>query len=139
MTSLTLPDVNVWLALASPEHIHSQEAKRWWDRETGLIALCRFTQLGLLRRVTTATVMGGKPLSLDEAWPVYDSFLTDERVTFLSEPEGIGDLFRQRAAGKHASPKLLGDAWLLAFADARGGKLLTFDRALAPRHAQCLL
>jgi len=83
--------------------------------------------------------MGGKPLSLDEAWRVYDSFLTDERVTFLSEPEGIGDLFRQRAAGKHASPKLLGDAWLLAFADARGGKLLTFDRALAPRHAQCLL
>ncbi|HEY4087431.1 MAG TPA: hypothetical protein VGM43_15920 [Bryobacteraceae bacterium] len=30
-------------------------------------------------------------------------------------------------------------SWLLAFADACGGKLLTFDRALAPRDAQCLL
>jgi hypothetical protein len=34
---------------------------------------------------------------------------------------------------------LLGDAWLLAFADACGGKLLTFDRALAARGALCLL
>jgi hypothetical protein len=37
---------------------------------------CRFTQLGLPRLVTTAAAMDGKPLTLDQAWVVYDRFST---------------------------------------------------------------
>jgi predicted nucleic acid-binding protein len=36
-------------------------------------------------------------------------------------------------------PKLWADAWLLAFAAAAGGTVVTFDRALAARGAHCLL
>jgi hypothetical protein len=139
MTSLTLPDLNVWLALSSVEHIHRDLAQRWWDSTSDQIAFCRYTQMGLLRLVTTAAAMKGNPLSLDDAWLLYDRFFRDIRVIFAKEPPDAGTSFRQRSGGRHSSPKLLGDAWLLAFAEASGGKLLTFDRALAARGAQCLL
>jgi predicted nucleic acid-binding protein len=34
---------------------------------------------------------------------------------------------------------LWADAWLLAFAAAAGGMVITFDRSLAARGAHCLL
>lgn len=131
--------MNVWLALAAPEHIHSTLARRWWQQENGEIAFSRLTQLGLLRLMTTAAVMDGKPLTMAEAWRVYDRFFTDDRVTFLAEPPEVEKQFRERAAGRSASPKLWADAWLLAVAQAAGGVLVTFDKALARRGARCLL
>jgi len=38
-----------------------------------------------------------------------------------------------------ASPKVWADAWLLAFAETADGVLVTFDKALGPRGALCLL
>ncbi len=57
MSSLSFPDINVWLALATPEHVHATIAKRWWDEEDGTIAFSRFTQMGFLRLLTTDAVM----------------------------------------------------------------------------------
>jgi hypothetical protein len=74
MSLLSFPDVNVWLALGTAEHIHGTVGRRWWERETGVIAFSRFTQLGFLRLVTTAAVMDGKPLTMGEACRVYDRF-----------------------------------------------------------------
>jgi toxin-antitoxin system PIN domain toxin len=139
MSLLSFPDINVWLALAAPEHVHSALARRWWDAEDGTIAFCRLTQLGFLRLVTTAAVMDGKPLTISEAWRVYDRFYDDDRVTFISEPPEVEKRFREKAAGKTASPKVWADAWLLAVAQAAEGALVTFDKALAPRGACCLL
>jgi len=68
--------MNVWLALATPEHIHAAIARQWWGQEEGSIAFCRLTQLGLLRLVTTAAVMDNKPVTLSEAWRVYDRFFS---------------------------------------------------------------
>ena len=67
MISLNFPDINVWLAVAAPEHVHSGIAKSWWEQETGFIAFCRLTQLGFLRLMTTAAVMDGKPLTITVA------------------------------------------------------------------------
>jgi toxin-antitoxin system PIN domain toxin len=139
MKSLSFPDFNVWLALASSEHEHRALAIRWWERENGLIAFSRFTQLGLLRLVTTAAVMDGKPLTMAAAWRVYDRLYEDDRVTFLAEPAGIEKRLREKAATRTASPKIWADAWLLAFAEAAEGVLVTFDQALASRGAHCLL
>lgn len=139
MSSLNFPDMNVWLALATPEHVHAGVARRWWDQENGTIAFLRLTQLGLLRLVTTAAVMDNKPLTMAVAWRVYDRFYDDERVTFVSEPPEVDTRFRERAIGRTASPKVWADAWLLAFAQAAGGILVTFDMALGPRGACCLL
>jgi hypothetical protein len=139
MTSLNFPDVNVWLALATPEHIHHRLANAWWEQEGGRIAFFRFTQMGFLRLMTTAVAMGGKPLTMAAAWEVHDRLFEDERVGFLPEPHGIEMRFREYARGGTASPKLWADAWLLAFAQAAEGTLITFDRALATRGAHCLL
>ncbi|HEY1206652.1 MAG: TA system VapC family ribonuclease toxin [Bryobacteraceae bacterium] len=139
MSSLSFPDVNVWLALAAPEHVHAAAARKWWERETGRIAFSRFTQLGFLRLMTTAAAMAGKPLTMTEAWRVHDRFYEDDRVAFVPEPPGVEPRFRERPSGSGASPKLWADAWLLAFAGAAEGALVTFDRALAARGAHCLL
>jgi uncharacterized protein len=139
MSSLSFPDVNVWLALAATEHIHSTLARRWWGEEDGAIAFSRFTQLGFLRLVTTAAAMDRKPLTMTQAWRVYDRFYDDDRLTFLAEPVDIEKEFRELSGGRMASPKIWADAWLLALAHAAGGRLVTFDKALVARGAYCLL
>ena len=139
MTSLSFPDVNVWLALVSHEHVHSAIARRWWNSSSGQIAFCRLSQLGLLRLLTTAAVMKDKPLSFDEAWRVYDSLFADERVVFSPEHSRADRFFRTNTTGPASAPKVWADAWLLAVAEAAGGVLVTFDKALAARGAHCLL
>lgn len=131
--------MNVWLALATPEHDHASFARKWWDQEVGTIAFCRLTQLGLLRLMTTAAAMDSKPLTIAAAWRVYDRFYDDDRVTFVAEPPEVEERFRQRTTGGLASPKVWADAWLLAFAQTAGGVLVTFDKALGSRGALCLL
>jgi toxin-antitoxin system PIN domain toxin len=139
MTSLSFPDVNVWLALVSHEHVYSAIARRWWNSSSGQIAFCRLSQLGLLRLLTTAAVMKDKPLSFDAAWHVYDELLADDRVVFSPENSRVDTLFRTIATGPASAPKVWADAWLLAVAEAAGGELVTFDKALAARGAHCLL
>ena len=136
---VSFPDINVWLALAAPEHVHAPLARRWWQQEAGAIGFSRLTQLGFLRLTTTAAVMDGKPLTMAQAWRVYDRFYDDDRVLFVSEPPEIDQRFREKAIGRQASPKIWADAWLLAMAQAAGGVLVTFDKALAARGAHCLL
>jgi toxin-antitoxin system PIN domain toxin len=139
MSWLIFPDVNVWLALATAEHVHAAAARAWWEQETGDIAFSRFTQLGFLRLMTTAAVMDGKPLTMKEAWRVFDRFFEDDRVVFTAEPADVETRFRKYTAGRRISPKVWADAWLLAFAQTALGTLVTFDRALAARGARCLL
>jgi len=133
------PDINVWLALATLEHVHSPIARRWWEKESRAIAFSRLTQLGFLRLVTTAVAMDGKPLNIGQAWRVYDRFYDDDRVVFVAEPPDVDQRFRENAVGRLASPKIWADAWLLSLAQAANGVLITFDKALGARGAHCLL
>src|SRR5271166_7204884 len=96
---LGIPDINVWLALAAPEHPHNSLADQWWRRHEGQIAFVRLSQLGFLRMTTTAASMDGKPLTIDEAWRVYDRFYDDDRVTFVPEPSDVEIRFREKALG----------------------------------------
>ena len=136
---LSIPDINVWLALAAPDHPHNPLAVRWWEQHEGQIAFVRSSQLGLLRLTTTSAAMDGKPLTIDEAWRLYDRFYDDDRVAFVPEPLEVEKKFREKAAGRAASPKIWADAWMLAIASATGGVLVTLDKALGPRGAHCLL
>ncbi len=83
--------------------------------------------------------MGNKPLSVDRSWRIYDELLADDRVVFVYERPEMDAVFRAKATGLAASPKLWADAWMLAMASAAGGILITFDKALGPRGAHCLL
>jgi len=137
--SLSFPDINVWLALASPEHVHHAAAARWWEKETGQIGFSRLTQLGFLRLMTTSAAMDGKPLTLRNAWRVHDRLFDDERVVFVPEPAGVESDFRQGSSGQIVAPKLWSDVWLIAFAKCAGGVMITFDAALAARAEDAVL
>jgi toxin-antitoxin system PIN domain toxin len=134
--SLVFPDVNVWLVLIIEDQ---KAALNWWQRESGAIAFCRFTQIGLLRLLTTSAVMDGKPLSMKQAWNAYDILAGDERVEFISEPAAVERAFRGLSSSTHATPKLWADAYVTAFAGECGGSIVTFDRTLARRSTNSLL
>ena len=85
MAKLSFPDVNGWFALAVADHPHHRAAVAWWKEEAPLAGFSRLTQLGLLRLLTTASAMGGLPLTNAEAWNVYDAFMADSRVRVLPE------------------------------------------------------
>lgn len=138
-TSLSFPDVNVWMALVLEHHVHRRVARAWWEASPGPIAFTRFTQISLLRLLTTSAAMDGQPLGMDEAWRVHDQLYADDRVVLLPEPVDVEAAFRQYTSGGTAAPKRWADAWLLAVASSGMGTLITFDRALAARGAHCLL
>ncbi|MCC6263042.1 MAG: PIN domain-containing protein [Bryobacterales bacterium] len=137
---MSFPDVNVWLALLMADHIHRPAAIRWWETtNASTIAFCRSTQVSVLRVLTTATAMNGKPLTMAEAWAAYDRLFEDDRICFMSEPAVIEDEFRALARLTTALPKLWADAYLAAFARVAGATLVTFDRALSSRADDSLL
>lgn len=140
MNTLNFPDVNVWMALLWGQHVHSERARDWFQgATTEQFFFCRFTQLGVLRLLTTQSVMSKDTKSMSEAWAILDRFETDHRVSFLSEPEGIDSQFRSRSRLSSASPKVWADAYLLAFAAASGLRFVTFDRALKGNGAEVLV
>ena len=128
-----MADVNVWLALSADGHIHWDSAWKWFQPlENDRVLLCRFTQLGLLRLLTTDAVMGSNCLTVQEAWQVYDKWLREPLVEFCHEPAEVDTLFRLTTApaSRHSSPKLLGDCYLLAVSHAADATLVTFDAGL---------
>jgi hypothetical protein len=139
MTLLSFPDVNVWLALLLADHTHRAAAVAWWNSDASeVIAFSRFTQIGVLRILTTAGAMGGRALGMDAAWQAYDRLFEDDRVALLAEPDTLEPQFRALSRSGMASPKVWGDAYIAAFAAQYRGTLVTFDRALASRGTKCL-
>lgn len=140
MNALNFLDANVWMALIWDRHIHAGRARDWFqqaDQEEFLF--CRFTQITVLRLLTTASVMGKDVRSLSQAWSLWDKICADMRVAFLPEPEALGPEFRARTQILTKSPKVWADAYLLAFAAVAGLKLITFDRGLQSRGVEVLV
>jgi len=129
----------MWVAVQAPGHIHHTIVRKWWEQHSGEICFIRLTQLGFLRLCTTAAATDGKPLTMAGAWRAYTRFFDDDRVRFYIESSGAEAEFRRTTSGETVSPKVWADAWLLAVAEAAGGKMVTLDRALAGRGAHCLL
>ncbi|MGC4083695.1 MAG: hypothetical protein QM736_16695 [Vicinamibacterales bacterium] len=62
------------MALTYEGHVHHVVAAAWFaelEVDTAL-AFCRFTQLGLLRLLTTAAVMGDEVMTQPQAWAAYN-------------------------------------------------------------------
>ena|ERR1039458_8865253 len=140
MNTLNFLDANVWLALLWDRHMHSEQAREWFERSAdGQFFFCRFTQITVLRLVTTKEVMGKDTRNMSEAWNLWDKILADDRIAFLPEPDGLEREFRKHSRLMSRSPKVWADAYLLAFASVAGVKLVTFDRALELRGADILV
>ena len=51
-TTVDLPDLNVWLALACPHHSHHHRALYYWEQQAAeQVLFCTVTALGLVRLV----------------------------------------------------------------------------------------
>jgi uncharacterized protein len=140
--SLVFPDINVWLALTCDRHSHHSAANHWYQQlpEDAQLCFCRFTQLGLLRLLTTEAVMGDDAvLTQLQAWRVYDACLSDGRTLFLEEPYALDPRFRELTGGDRFSSKDWADSYLVAFATEAGLALVTFDRALQRKSEQTIL
>ncbi|NBV84911.1 MAG: PIN domain-containing protein [Verrucomicrobia bacterium] len=129
---MKLADINVWVALAVLEHSHHEQAVRWFDTITtpDSVAFCRTTQQGLLRLLSNKVIMARYRLPTvtnARASEVYESFLADDRVTFLEEPADFVPIWRKLGARNTASTKMWTDAYLAAFALVGGLELVTFD------------
>jgi len=131
MNTLNFLDANVWLALIWGQHLHSERARSWFEQACEeQFFFCRFTQITVLRLLTTDQVMGKETKTMAEAWSLWDRVWADTRIAFLPEPDEIEKEFRSRSRLSSRSPKVWADAYLLAFARAASLRLVTFDRAL---------
>lgn len=140
MNALNFLDANIWLALLWSRHVHSEKAREWFDRSAEeQFFFCRFTQLTVLRLLTTETVMKGDVRNMSQAWDLWDSIWADPRIAFLPEPENLEPELRTHSRLTSKSPKVWADAYLLSFAAVAGLKLVTFDRGLQSRRAEVLI
>jgi len=140
MNTLNFLDANVWLALLWSRHVHSEKAITWFEGSADEQFLyCRFTQITVLRLLTTEKVMGKDTRTMSEAWELWDQIRADSRIAFLPEPDDLENDLRKFSRLASRSPKVWADAYLLAFASTAGVKLVTFDRALESRGPDVLV
>jgi uncharacterized protein len=140
MNVLNFLDSNVWLALLWGRHEHSEKARAWFDLSADeQFFFCRFTQLTVLRLLTTESVMGRDVRNMSQAWDLWDKVSADPQIAFLPEPENLEAELRNHTRNSSKSPKVWADAYLLSFAAVAGLKVVTFDRALHSRGRDILL
>jgi len=120
--------------------VHSERARSWFEQAgEEQFFFCRFTQMSVLRLLTTDPIMGKDTRTMSEAWSLWDRIWADTRIAFLPEPDDLEKEFRSRSRLSTRSPKVWADAYLLAFAVVAGLKLVTFDHALQSRGADVLV
>ncbi|MGC2656722.1 MAG: TA system VapC family ribonuclease toxin [Bryobacteraceae bacterium] len=134
MNTSNFLDANVWLALIWERHEHSGVARSWFKKAADEHFLfCRFTQLTVLRLLTTVSIMGRDVRTMTSAWVIWDQIVSDDRVALLAEPDDLEPEFRRQSRLATPSPKVWADAYLLVFAIAARVTLVTLDRALGSR------
>jgi toxin-antitoxin system PIN domain toxin len=140
-TTSLFPDINVWVALTYEGHTHHSNAANWFATLSpdANLAFCRFTQLGLLRLLTTAAVMRDEVMTQPKAWATYDRWLEDPRVEFVNEPQEIEARFRALTRLRQPATKDWADSYLAAFATAGQLTLVTFDRGLRSKAESSIL
>ena len=124
-----LPDVNVWIALTSDQHVHHEIAKHWiQDLQSEKLAFCRITELGFLRLLTSRHVMGDGAQTPEQAWRIYDILNSDQRIIFLPEPPAFSNCWRETGNLITGGPNAWTDAYLAAFSSCAQVTVATFDR-----------
>lgn len=140
MNTLNFLDANVWMALIWSQHVHSERARSWFEQASEeQFFFCRFTQITVLRLLTTDQVMGKDTKTMSEAWSLWDQVWADTRIAFLPEPDDLEKEFRSRSRLSSRSPKVWADSYLLAFAAVAGLKFVTFDQSLPSRGSEVLV
>jgi toxin-antitoxin system PIN domain toxin len=134
--------VNVWVAMTYGGHVHHGVAKAWFDEldMEARVCFCRFTQLSLLRLLTTEAIMGAdEVMTQREAWEAYDRWLSDFRIVFLNESPKVDAAFRSLSDQRYPRPSAWSDSYLAAFAGVLDLCFVTFDRGFQGKVEQLLI
>jgi toxin-antitoxin system PIN domain toxin len=140
-TTSLFPDINVWVALTYEGHRHHSHAAEWFATLSpdAILAFCRFTQLGLLRLLTTVALMSDEVMTQPQAWAAYDRWLKDPRVELVDEPAELETRFRALTRLRQPATKDWADSYLAAFATVAQLTLVTFDRGLRSKAKSSIL
>jgi uncharacterized protein len=128
-SKITLPDINIGVALATDRHVHHGLARNWFTAIPGAgAAFCRVTQMGLLRLLTNLRVMGDEVLDQPQAWGVYEQFALDERVVFALEPPILNPVWKKLTRSTFRVRSLWTDAYIAALALLQNFQIVSFDK-----------
>jgi uncharacterized protein len=123
-----LLDVNVIVALFDPAHLHHEAAHEWFGGlKHAAWAACPLSVNGAVRVLWR---LRGGELMLAEILDAFREFLALPGSEFWTADPLIANASLFHAA-KLQGPGQLTDALLLGLAVQHGGRLVTFDRALA--------
>ncbi len=126
---MVLPDVNVLVALAWPNHVHHVAARQWFHDASGAgWATTPVTELGFVRISSNASVVptASSPL---EALALLR--LLCERAAHQFWPDDVQLQATSIDLTGLVRHRQVTDPHLLALASARGGQLVTFDGGIA--------
>ena len=124
-----LPDLNVWLALASPTHKHHSMAAHYWEEQASQqVLFCTVTALGLARLVMQPKVMGDAVLTAAEASALLDQLVQLPGVSHAQPSNEGWDVFHGLMRQADLPPRLCTDAHLAALAISNQWRLVSFDR-----------
>ena len=128
-TPADLPDLNVWLALIWPEHIHHQHAVLYWEQQAAeQVLFCTVTALGLVRLVCQPKLMGTAVRNAAQASNLLNALCQQPGVQ-MAKPDHDGwEVFHHLLRGGEIPSRLCTDAHLAALAIANGWRLVSFDR-----------
>lgn len=132
-----LLDVNVLVALAWPEHVSHHLVRQWFQRHASRgWATCPLVQAGFVRIVCNPA-FSHYAVSVEQALHELHNSLQDKFHQFwpdsLPVPQALQEIGPQLSGHQQIT-----DAYLVALAAHRQGKLATLDRAIAqfaPEHA----
>ena len=124
-----LPDLNVWLALASPTHQHHSSAVTYWEEQASQqVLFCTVTALGLVRLVMQPKVMGDAALTAADASVLLDQFVQQPGVSYAQPSNEGWDVFHGLMRQSGITPRQCTDAHLAALAITNEWRLVSFDR-----------
>ena len=130
MSRVSVLDVNVLFALIYGRHEHSLAAVQWLEGQTEeeAILVCRTTEMGALRLLTTPVVMGPDLLNPRQALDGLKQLMQDSRFTFGEESELLSHHWERIIQELSPKSRIETDTYLAAFTFSHGGEIVTFDR-----------
>lgn len=127
---VSLPDVNILVALLWPGHIHHDTVRAWFPpvREAGW-ATCPLTEMGAVRVLAAQAVTLGR-LSVAGAAEGMNQLAADRYHEFWPADLPLSDPLISAGLPHIQGPRQLTDRYLLALAAAHHGTFVTLDRSV---------
>ena len=124
-----LLDVNLFIALLWPAHVHHEAAHRWFGaRRSKRWATCPLTQLAFVRIVSNPS-FSPDAITPEEAVVLLEKNLQDKRHEFRPDDLGVVEAMAGFTARIYGHRQVT-DAYLLGLASTHGDILASFDSGL---------